>query len=65
MFVGQQQAIEHLKDAVRSANARGVRLDHVMLASGLPGIGKGQPVDSQVLSPTGWRRIGDLTVGMQ
>lgn len=27
------------------------------------GIGKGHPVDTKVLTPTGWRRIGDLRVG--
>jgi hypothetical protein len=27
------------------------------------GLGKQQPVDTQVATPSGWRRIGDLTVG--
>ena len=27
------------------------------------GLGKAQPLDAQVLTPTGWRRMGDLQVG--
>ena len=27
------------------------------------GLGKGQPVDSKLLTPTGWRRLGDVKVG--
>lgn len=30
-----------------------------------PGLGKGHPVDTNVLTPTGWRRIGDLQIGDQ
>jgi holliday junction DNA helicase RuvB len=40
LFVGQEQAKEQLQAAVHSAVARGRRLDHILLASGLHGIGK-------------------------
>ena len=39
-FVGQKVAVGWLRAAVRSARARCVRLDHVLLASGMPGVGK-------------------------
>lgn len=39
-FVGQEQAKRQLMTACRSAKMRGVALDHVLLASGTPGIGK-------------------------
>jgi Holliday junction DNA helicase RuvB len=39
-FVGQEQAKRQLMIACRSAKMRGVPLDHVLLASGIPGIGK-------------------------
>lgn len=40
LFVGQEEAKEQLQAAIASARARGKRLDHVLLASGLHGIGK-------------------------
>ncbi len=39
-FIGQEQAIDQLRAAVMSAIVRGTRLDHILLASGLYGIGK-------------------------
>lgn len=39
-FIGQEEAIERLMVAIASARARGVRLDHTLLESGLHGIGK-------------------------
>ena len=39
-FIGQQQAKEQLMVAVASAKARGVRLEHTLLASGQHGVGK-------------------------
>lgn len=39
-FVGQDQAIARLRMAIASAKARGARMDHVLLASGLHGVGK-------------------------
>lgn len=39
-FVGQHQAVAQLKAAISSAQHRGTRLDHVLLASGTQGIGK-------------------------
>ncbi len=39
-FVGQERAKEHLQAAISSARARGRRLDHVLIASGMAGVGK-------------------------
>jgi holliday junction DNA helicase RuvB len=39
-FIGQEGAKRQLDVAIASAKARGVALDHVLLASGKPGIGK-------------------------
>jgi len=39
-FVGQAEAVDQLKTAVRSAKVRRARLDHTLLASGAHGIGK-------------------------
>lgn len=39
-FIGQDEAIEQLRVHVASALARGVRLDHTLLESGLHGVGK-------------------------
>lgn len=40
-FIGQTQAVEHLRAHIASVERRGAdRLDHILLASGLHGIGK-------------------------
>lgn len=39
-FIGQPQAIRQLKVSIASAKARNVRLPHVLIASGEPGVGK-------------------------
>lgn len=39
-FIGQNQAIRQLKVSIASAKARKVRLPHVLIASGEPGVGK-------------------------
>ncbi len=39
-FIGQPLAREHLQAAIASSRRRGVRLEHVLIASGLAGIGK-------------------------
>jgi Holliday junction resolvasome RuvABC ATP-dependent DNA helicase subunit len=39
-FVGQILAIRQLKVSIASAKARGVRLPHILIASGEPGVGK-------------------------
>jgi len=39
-FIGQEPAVAQLKIAIASAQKRGVRLDHTLLASGAHGIGK-------------------------
>lgn len=36
-----------------------------VLLLGIPRCGKAQPVDTPVLTPSGWRRLGDLIVGDQ
>jgi superfamily II DNA or RNA helicase len=49
----QQEAL----DAITAAEGRGVNRAIVALPTGT---GKAQPVDEPVLTPTGWRPIGDL-----
>lgn len=39
-FVGQHQAVAQIKASISSAQQRGTRLDHILLASGTQGIGK-------------------------
>lgn len=39
-FIGQGEAVEQLQVQVRSARARGSRIEHTLLASGLHGVGK-------------------------
>jgi Holliday junction DNA helicase RuvB len=39
-FIGQDTAIRHLKAVIASARARGTRPDHILLASGMGGVGK-------------------------
>jgi Holliday junction DNA helicase RuvB len=39
-FIGQHQAVAQCKAAISSAQQRGTRLDHILLASGTQGIGK-------------------------
>ena len=39
-LVGQHEAVTRLRAAITSAKHEGRRLDHVLLASGLPGVGK-------------------------
>lgn len=38
-------------------------LDETPALHGKAGTGKGHPVDTKVLTPEGWRRVGDLRVG--
>lgn len=38
-------------------------LDETPALNGVAGTGKGHPVDTKVLTPEGWRRIGDVRVG--
>lgn len=39
-FIGQETAVEQIELAMMSAKKRGKRLDHMLLASGIPGLGK-------------------------
>lgn len=52
----QREAI----DAVAAAWAEGILRPAIVLATGL---GKSQPVDEPVLTPLGWRKMGELAVG--
>lgn len=51
---------ENALDRIRDADARNLRR---LLGVAATGLGKAQPVDEPVLTPTGWRPIGDLVVG--
>lgn len=50
-FAAQQRAIKYLDANKRMAAALGV------------GSGKAQPLDAKILTPNGWRRMGDMAVG--
>lgn len=59
-FIGQGKAVDQIKVAARAACARGERLPHLLLASGLHGIGKtnlgllaAKEVDAEVHEMTG------------
>lgn len=54
---GQQSAIETLYQSFHVSKLYGSILEADC------GSGKGQPVDAKVLTPAGWRAIGDLRVG--
>jgi replicative DNA helicase len=41
----------------------GVHAGDLMVMAARPGMGKAQPLDAKVLTPTGWRLMGDLCVG--
>ena len=47
-----------------AAKKRGEPVDHVLLY-GPPGLGKGHPVDTPMLTPEGWKQLGDLKAGDQ
>jgi len=49
---------QYQEDAVRILNKR-----KSFLLCDKPGTGKQQPVDTLVITPSGWRRIGDLRIG--
>ncbi len=55
-------AAARLNDAQRRALLASAR-HNLVLVSGGAGSGKAQPLDSKVLTPTGWRHMGDLAVG--
>lgn len=64
-YIGQEPLKQQMMIAIVSAQRRGARLKHTLLASGYPGVGKGHDLDTNLLTPTGWRRLGDLDVGDQ
>lgn len=64
-FIGQTTARTQIMAAIKSAALRHAPMDHMLLASGSPGIGKGHPLDTNILTPQGWREIGALIVGDQ
>lgn len=63
--------IQRFKGAVKPRNIEQQFLNHflfddkirVVLALGQAGSGKAQPLTAKILTPTGWRTIGDLKVG--
>jgi Holliday junction resolvasome RuvABC ATP-dependent DNA helicase subunit len=62
-FIGQPTARMQILASITSAAKRNMPVSHTLLASGTPGVGKGHPLDTLILTPQGWRRIGDLKVG--
>lgn len=66
-FVGQQVAVHQLMTAINAALRRGARLDHVLLASGVQGIGKttlakviAYEIDAGLVSVSGSLTAGDV-----
>ena len=55
--IGREDEIEQI------ALALGRRTKSNVLIVGEPGVGKAQPLDSKVLSPTGWTTIGEIVIG--
>lgn len=45
------------------ARLGGLEPGHVYVIAGRPGMGKEQPVDTPILTPDGWVKMGDLIVG--
>jgi replicative DNA helicase len=45
------------------ATSGGPRPGDLIVVAGRPGMGKAQPLEAPVLTPTGWRPMGDLRVG--
>ena len=64
-YIGQEPLKAQLEVHMTAATREGKVLDHCLLASGMPGVGKGHDLDTRVLTPGGWVRIGDLIPGMQ
>lgn len=62
-FIGQEAVKAELRTFIDQALIECSVLPHVLLASTMPGIGKGHDVDTLLLTPKGWRRLGDLAVG--
>lgn len=62
-YIGQEAVKRELQVYIDEAVATCGVMPHVLLASGVPGVGKGHDVDTLLLTPTGWRRLGDLSVG--
>lgn len=42
-----------------------IRRKQMVILGGRPGMGKAQPLDAKVLTPTGWKQMGDIRVGDQ
>lgn len=42
-----------------------LREKEVTICSGLPGTGKAQPLDAKIMTPTGWKFMGEIQVGDQ
>lgn len=55
--IGRSEELESI------ALALGRRNKNNVLLVGEPGVGKAQPLDSKVLTPVGWKSIGDISVG--
>lgn len=64
-FIGQEAMKRELGVYIDEAIQDGEPFPHTLLASSMPGIGKGHDVDTMLLTPLGWRRIGDLELGNQ
>lgn len=57
-----EQYVDHMQLSY-TVGALWFHLDETPALHGKAGTGKGHPVDTKVLTPEGWRRVGDLRVG--
>lgn len=64
-YIGQEPLKLRMLVHIQAALARKAPLPHTLLASGYPGVGKGHDLNTNLLTPTGWRRLGDLEIGDQ
>lgn len=59
---GQSHLKEQIRFAVESAKKSNDAIGHVLL-TGPPGTGKAQPFSSKILTPDGWKSMGEIEVG--
>jgi len=58
---GNEAVVKAVREHFAQPNPK--RISHCHIISGESGCGKAQPLYSKVLTPTGWKRMGDIKVG--
>lgn len=62
-YIGQGPLKRQMTVYMKAAKETGTRLPHILFASGNPGVGKGHPLNTNILTPQGWKEVGSLEVG--